>query len=265
MKTAEKINSNFLHHSTYLQSLTDGMTVGKEEAFSYSDSGLSCDTFNIIYITDGNKLKLENVISHFENKSYAFCVWINEENLSEQVKNIFDVLNLREAGNEPGMSLELSSYQPIQPIGQIIKIEDTERLEAFAHIVSLNWNPADLHIKEYYKRVCKTIFNKQHTVAYYGSCINDMLVSVIEVFPTDNEVAGLYNLCTLEKYRGKGIATNLMKSCLNHLKQKGYNIATLQAADDGLDIYKKLEFIEQTRFYEYKKVMSNTINLWYAS
>ena len=50
------INNNFLYHSTFLQSQTSGMLVNSREALLCSDSGLSCDTFNIIYITDHNKL-----------------------------------------------------------------------------------------------------------------------------------------------------------------------------------------------------------------
>lgn len=257
MKTAAKINQNFLHHSTYLPSLTEGMTVGQEAAFCYSDSGLSCDTFNIIYITDGSKLQLKSlrkVIQHYDQKGFAFCVWINEENLSERVKGIFDAFALQAAGHEPGMSLALSTWQPAPVTGHIIPIHDADTLEIFARIISLNWEPADLHVIEYYKRVQDTLFQKQQSVAYYGSMVQDRIVSVIEVFPTDDEVAGLYSLCTLESYRGKGIATDLMKHCLNLLKQQGYQLATLQAADDGLGIYKKLGFTAQTRFYEYKKI-----------
>ena len=107
-----------------------------------------------------------------------------------------------------------------------------------------------MHVVQFYKSVAHTILQDQPHIEYYGSYHDDRLVAVIELFPDTPHNAGVYNVCTLAEYRGMGIATNLMKWCLQHLKSKGYKTASLQAADDGLNIYKRLGFKEATRFYE---------------
>jgi ribosomal protein S18 acetylase RimI-like enzyme len=250
------INDNFLHHSTWLQSQTRGMKVVHAPGLSWSDSGISCDTFNILYIKDASEFDVaafHEATDHYNRKNFEFCVWINEENLSPAVINAFNKENLHEAGTEPGMLIDLKNFTAGTLQADVRRLNNPDALKEFAHVVSLNWDPPDHRVNEFYNKVAEVIFNGHHPIEYYGSYVDGKLVSVIELFPDTMENAGLYSLCTLSEYRGKGIATNLMKHCLTHLKNSGYSSATLQAADDGLNIYKKLGFIETTRFYEFKQ------------
>lgn len=252
MNAARIINDNFLHHASFLQSLTDGMMTLREEGFCYSDSGLSCDTFNILYITDGNNFNtsaFQKAIAHYQTKQFDYCIWVNEENLSSKVADALQKSGLQEAGNDPGMIIDLKNYNATSTNGDIRKLNS---LEDFADLVSRNWTPPDQNVIEFYKKVSPIVFN--HNIEYFGSYVDEKLVSVIELFPDTKTNAGLYSLCTLSEYRGKGIATNLMKHCLHHLRSKGYTSATLQASDDGLNIYKKLGFEQATRFSEFKQL-----------
>jgi len=249
------INNNFLFHSTFLQSQTNKMQVHKREGITRSDSGLNCDTFNIIYITDHNKLSaasLQEAIDHFKQKNFTFCIWINEENLSPKVSDILSRYALHKAGTEPGMLLNLEEFNHASSYADIRRLTTEATLQDFAHIVSLNWNPPDMDVIRFYDRVAQHALNLQTGIAYYACYIDDKPVSVIEIFPDNKSNAGIYSVCTLAEYRGRGIATNLMKYCLRQLKLAKYKTATLQAADDGLNIYKNLGFVESTRFYEFK-------------
>ncbi|HYE54146.1 MAG TPA: GNAT family N-acetyltransferase [Chitinophagaceae bacterium] len=249
------INHNFLHHSTFLQSQTAGMRAHHRDGVSWSDSGLNCDTFNILYITDHNTLSdasLQEVIDHYRQNDLAFCAWINEENLSPAIKSALERSGLQEAGSEPGMILELEAFQHTPAAADISKLNTRSGLQQFAHIVSLNWNPPDKDVARFYERVAETVLHPSSHIAYYASFIDNKPVSVVEVFPDNAYNAGIYSVCTLKEFRGRGIATDLMKFCLQQLKNAGYRTATLQAADDGLNIYKKLGFTASTRFYEFK-------------
>jgi GNAT superfamily N-acetyltransferase len=292
MNASKIINDNFLHHASFLQSRTPGMTTVQEKGFCYSDSGLSCDTFNILYITDGNNFDtpaFERAIQHYQSKHFKYCIWINEENLSPTVTAALQNAGLQEAGNDPGMLIELKNYKdahgmpigltnyngaPGMPIEQkdynqtsgsgnannysakftninIRKLTTASMLQDFAQLVSCNWTPPDQNVIEFYSKVSPIIF-AQNNIEYFGSYIDENLVSAIELFPDSNTNAGLYSLCTLDAFRGKGIATALMKHCLGHLRSKGYTTATLQASDDGLRIYQRLGFVQTTRFREFK-------------
>lgn len=253
-KEAQVINDNFLHHATFLQSLTPEMDMVIKEGLSYSDSGLSSDTFNIIYIT-GNNLQpatLAEAIHHFDKKQFEFCIWINEENRTEQVINLFNTLELQQAGADPGMILHLDKLEAREFSADIRKANTKTELEIFAQIVSQNWQPPDQNVMRYYDRVSGAIFNKGD-IQYYLYYLDGDPVAAVELFPDTVENAGLYSLCTLTHARGKGIGTALMSYCLQALKAQGYKTVALQASDDGLRIYKRLGFEEKTRFYEYKR------------
>ena len=212
---------------------------------SYSDSGLSCDTFNILYVTSGFSAdEFYEAVRYYDDRQLEFCVWINEENLSAEVAAALQHAGLHEAGNEPGMIIDLKKYEHTRLTDDIRQLET---LDDFARLISYNWDPPDQNVIEYYKRVTP------QTAEYFGSYVNGELVSVVELFPDISTNAGIYSLYTLPQHRGKGIGTNLMRHCLHHLQSKGFTSATLQAADDGLNIYKKLGFEPATRFYEFKK------------
>ncbi|HEY0680644.1 MAG TPA: GNAT family N-acetyltransferase [Chitinophagaceae bacterium] len=254
---ASIINDNFYHHSTYLQSLIPGMKTTIGQGFSYSDSGLSCDTFNILYITDASEFKPEafqKALQTYDEKDLAYCIWINEENLTHEIRHTLTAAGIKEAATEPGMILDLADYVPENVKADIVKLNTPGLLEEFAKIVSLNWDPPDRNVIDFYHMASPLLLHGKHTIEYFGSYADGRLVSVMEVFPDSEKNAGIYSVCTLSDFRRKGIGTNLLKHCLAYLKNNGYSFATLQAADDGLNIYKKLGFTEATRFYEFKKL-----------
>lgn len=82
------------------------MEVVKLNGFTYVDSGLSCDTFNIIHITDQEALTSESfflAINHFRIKDFTFCVWISMDNLSPKMVEMLSEAKLEQQNREPAM------------------------------------------------------------------------------------------------------------------------------------------------------------------
>lgn len=255
MDCTNQINQNFALHTHLLPSLTAGMEVFKRPQLIFADSGLSCDTFNIIYVLTGDGLQLEELreaVAHYRQKENAFCLWINQHNLTPSVLGYLGELGLSEAGGEPGMCLDLGTYEPKTPEGAIRRVQTLEELQAFAEVTSLNWSPPDVHVLTYYKRVAPSLLSGSGGIELYCYYLEGRAVSVLELFPSDAVTAGLYNLSTLASFRGRGIGTAMMRFALNRLKELGFERAVLQASEDGVDIYKRLGFKELTRFYEFK-------------
>ena len=254
-KMVDVIDENFNLHASKIPDLTEGMKVFKSSGISYVDSGLSCDTFNIIHINDGGKVLTENIIeavNYYRTRQLACCLWICRENLSENVKAAIDRLNLKQQNLEPGMLLNLDLYKPIQNTNHERAIigNDVKLIQDYADVVAKHWTPADLNVLDYYNKTASTILNcnaVKYSIYYQAK----KPVSVIELFSSNDKTVGLYGLATLESYRGKGIGTALLTFALNKCKELGFSNVILQASEDGFGIYKKLGFKIYTEYYEF--------------
>jgi len=65
-------------------------------------------------------------------------------------------------------------------------------------------------------------------------------------------VVGLYGISTLAAYRRRGYGSALTARPLQDAREAGQHIAILQAAPDGVGVYRRLGFQEFGRIREYK-------------
>jgi GNAT superfamily N-acetyltransferase len=252
----QQILQNFNEHALRIPAETKGMRVFRQPHLCYVDSGLSCDTFNIIHITDGSGLELEEIreaLVYFRERKLAYCIWIAKENLTERVQEYCNLLALERKNAEPGMVMDLFLYEPVlrEDHTQIVVATDALTIADFAEVIAANWTPADNNVRIYYERTSGNYLaaaNRVELLVYYTQGIP---VATVEIFATDADTVGLYALATHALYRGKGIGSSLMYYALNRVKAKGYRWVILQASEDGIGIYRKLGFEEHTVYYEY--------------
>ncbi|MTI40544.1 N-acetyltransferase [Fulvivirga lutimaris] len=220
------------------------------------DSTLSCDTFNIIFIRNGlaiTQAELEDIIRYYTNKDFDFCIWVNAENLTDNLKEIFKSVNVSHQNEEVGMVLDLSQYEVIvsDRHNDIVVVSDSEVLSDYANIIAANWSPPDKNVNAYYENTSEYYLQNPDGVKLLVYYDGGTPLATVELFPSDNSTIGIYGLATLEDARGKGIGSALMTKCLNMAKKSGYKKVVLQASEDGIGIYKKLGFQSATTYYEF--------------
>ncbi|MCB0631804.1 MAG: GNAT family N-acetyltransferase [Saprospiraceae bacterium] len=250
------LDHNFNLHATRIPRLTAGIEVVQRPGLTCIDSGLSCDTFNIIHLTDTGQFQaadLKLILDHFRNKQFAYCLWINREQLSPEVAYLFNELRLTRQNAEPGMVLDLNHYREItHPLHASIRLARTEDdVRQFADIIARNWDPPDEHVRQYYARTAAHYLDPENQIRLALCYEGNTPAGVVEIFASDRETIGLYGLATLLSFRGRGIGNALMTYALNLALRDGYQQAILQASEDGIGIYERLGFREITTFYEY--------------
>lgn len=251
----ELISDNFLQHASKVPDLNDAMNVYHLAHLTYVDSGLSCDTFNIIYIhhPELTKEELSQALAHFQSRNLDYCIWINKENLSSNTQMLFKELNIEEQASEVGMAMQFKHYQYVENINHlnIRQVNDGESLAIYSRVIAENWSPTDQNVIDYYNRTAKHYLDPNNNIKLYIYYHEDRPVSCVELFPTNSDTVGFYGFATLEAYRGMGIGTTLLTFALNIAKELGYKTAILQGTEDGLNIYKKFGFKDYTTYYEF--------------
>lgn len=250
------IDPNFELHATQIPSVTPDMKILNSENVVAVDSGLSCDTFNIIFIRNGLLItlsELESVLNHYRDKDFDFCIWVNAENLTNNLKEIFKALNVSRQNEEVGMVLNLNQYEPIDSDrhNDILLVSNSKSLKDYANVIATNWSPPDVNVNAYYEKTSKQYLQNPDGVKLFVYYDGTTPLATVEFFPSDNATIGIYGLATLEDTRGKGIGSALMTKCLNLAKESGYRRVVLQASEDGIGIYRKLGFESVTTYFEF--------------
>jgi ribosomal protein S18 acetylase RimI-like enzyme len=160
--------------------------------------------------------------------------------------------NIQVTHQEPGMLLNLHSYELIKNnyFSNIKKAVTIKQVQEYAQIVAQNWQPPDENLIAYYTAASPAILTPDSQASLYVYYHSGKPVAAIELFVSDKQTAGIFNLSTLLAYRGQGIGTALITYVLNEAKLLGFPFAVLQASEDGINIYKKLGFTTETYFYE---------------
>ncbi|MEJ2004967.1 MAG: GNAT family N-acetyltransferase [Cyclobacteriaceae bacterium] len=252
MVLGTEIAHNFHLHAYAIPSRTSGMEVLHGNSLTQTLTGLASDTFNIVYISNGNRLTLpemKEVIAKYNG--HPFTVWVNEQEMIKKVRAILKASGLTESHEEPGMLLELDAYEPVKIKGEIIKAKSEEDFKYIGKNLSRASSPIDKEVVKYYDLTSDVIINGLET-EFYIYKVEGKPAAVVEVFPSSSETVGIYNLSVEKSHRKKGIGTELMQFILNQLKEKEYKYAVLQAEESALKIYENLGFRELTRFYEYQ-------------
>ena len=264
MNVPSIIETNFNNHVSFLARSTEGMRVFEKPGITYVDSGLRCDTFNIIHIKNGSAMTIEalaDTIGHYQARNLPFCIWVSDLMLSDSLRLIFAKLGIREKESEPGMVLDLNRYSPIfNALHDRIVVATTQKEVAdYADVISRNWSPPDREVLRYYQRAAPNILANgdvvQLAIAYGPTNAAEGqstdVLGAVEMFASDSQTAGIYGLATYQAHRGKGVGSALMTFCLNALKKRGIRYVILQASQDGIGIYRRLGFEACATYFEF--------------
>lgn len=235
------MNDNFLLHASWLHQQTEGMQVLRLDAAVVIDSGLPCDTFNIV---TGTTPAVARVIDHFGGRPFSW--WCEGPNQ-----------HLRDNGFEPAeselaMSFDLGRLDETFPTSlRIDRVRTSAELLDFARINAANWTPPDENVLRFYERVAHAALRSDSPLRYYLGYVDDTPVATAEL-TIAGDVGGIYNISTLQAYRRRGVGTAMTNHLLREAFGEGLDTAILQAAPMGAGIYRRLGFRESGTIIEYK-------------
>lgn len=259
LAVAARADRNFRVHATWAPRRSPGMRVQDDETLMLVDSGLACDTFNLIGCARwpdeaAARTGIAEAIAHFAVVDRPFSWWCGPDDLPHTMGHLLEEAGLEAAEGELAMAMSLDDLPDLGPrvAGLAVhRVETEQELQTFARILAANWSPPDLLVPTFFSRVAPVALEEDAPVRYYLGWLNGEPVATAECTVAEG-TAGLYNICTLEAYRGRGIGSVMTYLPLADAQADGCDLAVLQASAQGVGVYARLGFTTFGTVTEYK-------------
>jgi ribosomal protein S18 acetylase RimI-like enzyme len=221
-----------------------------------SDSGLPCDSFNTIFITQPvaseDEKQARKAIDHFRSRALPFAVWLGRR-VIDGGGALLARLGLRHAETEPGLALELGPWVPAEVPSaiEVRPVVDPVGIVDFSAVLAAASDLPDPHVPEFYRRTSGALLAPSSPMMLWVGYVGGQPVATCEVFLGDG-TAGLYGVATRRDHQRQGIGTAMVLAALAEAKRRGCDLATLLASPAGLPVYQRIGFRECGVFHNYQ-------------
>lgn len=155
----------------------------------------------------------------------------------------FEKYGLIKKSEAIGMALKMSdiktNFNAVESL-DIIMLDGEEYLFDWARVVCLGlFGQAESDVMGFYNKVRRIYLLDRYSLflgIYKGKVVSSSLLFL------SNNIVGIYHVATLPEYRNMGIGKQITLAPLIYARNKGYNIAILQATKLGEIIYEKIGF-----------------------
>jgi ribosomal protein S18 acetylase RimI-like enzyme len=257
----DRVEANFLGHLTWLHQATPGMRVFSAGNWVVADSGLPCDSFNTIFLTQPvspspspeDEEEACQALRHFRSRALPFAVWLGGRAI-DGGGALLGRLGLRHAETEPGMALELGPWVPAEEPSaiEVRPVVEPAGIGDFSAVLAAAADSPDPHVLEFYRRTSGTLLAPSSPMILSVGYVGGQPVATCEVFLGDG-TAGLYGVATRRDHQRQGIGTAMVLAALAEAKRRGCDLATLLASPAGLPVYQRIGFRVCGVFHTYQE------------
>jgi len=248
-------DENFVVHLVSLQQSTPGMCVRRSERVVMTDSGLPCDTFNIVcrarWTEAEARTGIPPILAHY---THPFSWWLSPGDLPRNLGALLEEHGLTQQESELMMFLELGSIAGAPPPLRIERVRTREQLRDFAAVTAANWDPPDEHVVRFFEQVAPAALRDDCPRRFFVGYAEDRAVAASQS-TISGGTAGIYNVGTLAQHRRRGFGTAMTQWALLDAQRDGAVLAILHAAPDGVSVYRRLGFRECGEIREYKRTL----------
>lgn len=253
---AAAADANLVAHISRVHERTPGMRVIAAPDLVLADSGLPCDTFNVVcrarLAESAAPERIRAAAGHFAGRPFSW--WVGPADRPDGLGALLQRAGLLPADTEQAMAADLAALGSGDPSpgGLDIRRERTAaQLHDFAAIVAAGWTPPDADVLRFYERAAPALLAGDSPLWLYVGYLEDTPVATAQL-TLGGGVVGLYNVITVEGYRRRGFGTAMTLRPLLDGRARGERIAILQASPAGAGVYARVGFTTFGRITEYK-------------
>lgn len=154
---ADAADENLALHAGWVHQQTASMRVLNDSEFIVIDSGLPCDTFNLIcrarLAAATAHERIHAAIKHFVNVQRPFSWWLGPGATPADLATHLLATGLEEAETEVAMAADLKQMRWVAPSHAqltIRSVKSAEQLTDFACTIGMQENAPDPHVLQFY-------------------------------------------------------------------------------------------------------------------
>lgn len=253
-----RLGRNLYGHLAFLPAhLAGGRTRATSDAL-LADSGLACDTFNKIArlrLRAGRGLdeRLKELENFFGGRPFTW--WLGPDTEPGDLGAELERRGLCREETSVGMNLDLSLLPPHAPATAlplaVRPVRHPAELTDYATLLAANWDPPDRFVLRAYARARAALLDPRCPLRFAVGYASGEAVCGVELRLGPGLLAGVYGLVTPARHRRKGFASRLLWAVLADAHSSGFAHATLQASEDGLNLYRRMGFQPYGDWVEY--------------
>lgn len=255
---ADAADENLAIKATLPCSALRGARVERTPELTVVDSGLPCDTFNLVCRArlprDTAVERIERALAFFRVTGNPFSWWLGPGASPPELPALLKDAGLEPSESELAMALDLDKLgaPPVSPRDlRVTRVRTPEELADFARLSAANWDPPDPLVTRFYHEAASAFLDTQARQWLYLGLLDGTAVATAEV-TIGGGVAGVYAVSTQPARRGQGIGSMMTWAPLQDARAAGLSVAILQAAEMGQRLYARLGFRPFGTITEYK-------------
>lgn len=256
--TAARADAIFVVHATWAAMRTLGMLARVDAELVLADSGLPCDTFNIVcrarLAGPGGIERCRDAVAHFRRVRRPFSWWLGPADEPVGLDAMLESVGLERTETELAMAARLDALPddvPEVPGLEVRRVRTRPDLQTWAAVTASNWTPPDPQVMAFYQRTSAALLERDAPLWLYLGLLDGVAVATAEATLHGGAV-GLFNVATAAGYRGRGIGSWMTWQPLRDAAAAGCTLGVLQAAAAGVGVYRRLGFAAFGEITEYK-------------
>ena len=185
--TAARADATFVTHATWAPMRTAGMLARVAPDLVLADSGLSCDTFNIVcrarLAAAGGMQRCRDAVAHFHGARRPFSWWVGPADEPQGLGTMLEAVGLERAETELAMAMRLDKLpgrHPEVPGLEVRRVRTTAQLESWAQVTASNWTPPDAGVLSFYRLTAPALLDPDAPQWLYLGLLDGAAVATAE-------------------------------------------------------------------------------------
>ncbi len=213
-----------------------GSEVIEKDGLTLCYTGVNFSTFNGVFCADlrggGAERKIDECTEYFKSRKVPMLWRVGPFSRPGGLSNMLKKKGYSVYADEMGMAIELDTVLwPSAPSGlNIVEVKNEKDLKLFVDVLAQVFELPDNIVSDaIYSSYLEHMKQGTGKFTHYLAFVGDKPVSTASLMMSD-QYPGIYNGCTVESERGKGISSVLLYKSMELAREKGHKICYLQSS-----------------------------------